>query len=180
MCFIAAVFFWLSYFVLKYEIHYVFATKCETGGHWFPKVFFLLCLSMVGFSITTFGGIVVLSAARSNVLNGKSQSAIVFATAVSTMMFYAAMCYFISPLAEFDPSTFNEDNDLVIAGEDSEGPDFRASNPEMNIPLTKLWVRGDQDPEKSNVTLIRNIVVYKYQQIISITTDDDSQQIQPF
>ena len=45
---LAAIFFWIAYTVCKYQLHYVYENKTETGGSWFPVIFLLLCISMIG------------------------------------------------------------------------------------------------------------------------------------
>lgn len=133
-------------------MHYIYSTKCETGGEWFPKVFFLICLSVVGFQITTFGGIVVLCAVKSNNGNGKAQSAIVFATAVATILFYIVSIYFFYPKSNFDNNNVFIDDELYLDDRASiassvalsQSSDPKVYNPAIAKPLTKIWVRDDQ------------------------------------
>lgn len=146
MCLFAFIFFWLAYIFLKYQLHYVFETKMESGGLWFPKVFLLLCLSMIGFQITTFAAVVIIAAypsANYGSTNGKNQSAAIITLAVITLVYYFGMWYFMAPKAEY-ASVF-EDREMGHAfGENGVAAEGRIYNPAMVKPLTKIWVRPNQ------------------------------------
>lgn len=151
MSFIATLFFFLAFIVLKYQLHYIYSTKHETGGDWFPKVFFLICLSVIGFQLTTFAGIFVLCALKSKNSNGKVQSAICFGLACLTCIFYFFITHFVAPKAEAISSTEEDLEDLLSTsssrttlGSDSEE---RIFNPAMVKPLLSVWVRDYQEQE---------------------------------
>jgi Calcium-dependent channel, 7TM region, putative phosphate len=142
MTFFAMVFFWLAYIILKYQLHYVYATKFESGGQWFPKVFFLLCLSMVGFQITTFAAVVIIAAFQSSDGTGKKESAAIIVLAILTGLYYLYITNFVAPKASYVPRSEDREIGLVQAVE--EAGEDRVYNPAMVKPLTKIWVRPNQ------------------------------------
>jgi hypothetical protein len=138
---IATLFFWLAFVVMNYQLQYVYETKINSGGLWFPLVFQLLCISMAGFQLTTFGAIVILSAWKSGGVNGKSQSASVFALIVITALFYIFIRMRTAPKAAFVERD-HEESGSTDANEESL--EAQAFNPCMVKPLEKPMVRESQ------------------------------------
>jgi hypothetical protein len=150
MCFIGLLFFWVSYVVLKYQILYIFSTKHETGGEWFPKVFFLISFSMIGFQLTTLAGTVVLSAASTESARAGGPSVLLFITAISTALYYFWIMTFIAPNSDYVDETILSDEESgsyltnIPTEDDGNEYDNENYNPAMFKPLKKLWVHDYQ------------------------------------
>ena len=143
---VAVVFFWMAYLIMKYQVHYVYETKSESGGAWFPPVFFLMCLCLAGFQLTTFGAVVILAAYPSSGSNGKTQSLAIAMTMVLTALFWLYIRVYVQHKAEF-VSKKQEDVAFAEIDEPARPEDDllqnRVFNPCLVKPLPTVWVNRD-------------------------------------
>lgn len=148
---IASMFFWLVLIVYKYQLYYVYQTKLETHGDWFPKVFSLLCLSIAMSQLTTFGSLVIVSAIPSTNLgveNGKLQSMLVGLLAAVTAVYWFWITRYIAPAGEYAAKQLadiemNEGDVSPASNSERDVLGSRVFNPCVVQPLAKVWVKDD-------------------------------------
>ncbi|KAI8804347.1 hypothetical protein BJ742DRAFT_776203 [Cladochytrium replicatum] len=97
---LAAILFLCAYVVMKYQVMYVYETKKETGGTWWPKVFDLVCISMMIAQVVTLGA-VLLIIGQSRQTNSKVQAILVGVSPVLTLLFWFVCRRFIAPRSNY-------------------------------------------------------------------------------
>lgn len=131
----AALFFGLAYIIFKYQKLYVYETRHESGGSWWPKIFNLLCFSVAFFQLMTGGSIYIISASKSQIGNGRVQSIIVFSQILVTA------CYWFVMNAIFRHDISSIETKLQPGA--SSKLDYLISDPAMGDPLPKVWVKEE-------------------------------------
>ena len=92
-----------AYVTLKYQIFYVYETKNESHGIWWPRVFNLACIILALFQLTTFGSLVV-KAAQLKVpgkSDGRLPNLIVILLPILTFIFWVYCNSHLKPQSEY-------------------------------------------------------------------------------
>lgn len=140
---LAASLFGIAYLALKYQMFYVYTTKIENGGNWWPRIFDVTCVVIALFQLMTFGAIVFTAANRSSTGNGKLASLLVAVLmAVTLVVWYTMRRYF----------NYRANDIQVPVSPRRRGElDCHIYDPCMGKPLDKVWV------SKENVVLLSKI-----------------------
>ena len=148
----AVIIFGLAYVVFKYQHVYVYQTRYESGGGWWPKTFNLLCFSVGFFQLMTGGSIYILTATASNTSNGRIAASLVFLQICLTVFYW----YYITSKFEV----------LTSSIETTIPPDSKFNlneffyHPAIGDPLEKVWVKNEH---KERLSLV---YTPKYQSVI--------------
>lgn len=94
--------FFLAYLTYKYQLLYVYETKHETGGAWFPKVFNMIIVCIAIFQFLTFGALVLASVKNTNGKDvDRAPNLMVFALVFVSLLFWIYITYVVRPRADF-------------------------------------------------------------------------------
>jgi hypothetical protein len=140
-----AVSFGIAYVAMKYQLVYVYDSKVDSGGTWWPTVFNLLCFSIFVFQFMTFGSVFVVGFRTSlqTVNHGLIPNVLLMILPFTTIFYWIYMKRNICGQGDFmehreySPIAYSEKfpkHDTV-----SE----RVFNPAVSKPLRKVWVRND-------------------------------------
>ncbi|KAI9095569.1 hypothetical protein DFS34DRAFT_626429 [Phlyctochytrium arcticum] len=146
---VAALLFFLVHLVYKYQLMYVYETRMETGGSWWPKVFTMICICILAFHILTLGAIIVMTNRDEDGIasegGGKGQTTMVFVALVLGVVFWWGCQRWLAPKGKFvteadlevDNFGPNKPSDGL---EDDEELENRVYNPSLVKPLMRVWV----------------------------------------
>ncbi|KAJ3275369.1 hypothetical protein HDV01_000661 [Terramyces sp. JEL0728] len=137
----------IAYICMKYQFLYVYETKTETHGVWWPKVFNLICVCIGLFQLTTFGSLVIIGATVTGTDGGDGRAAnlMVVFLVPATILFWLYVQQVMKPKADFvskkldvDAIPFEVDERL-----NSEVLKNKVFNPAVIKLLPKVWVKKD-------------------------------------
>lgn len=137
-----------AYVTLKYQIFYVYETKNESHGIWWPRVFNLACIILALFQFTTFGSLVV-KAAQVKVpgkSDGRLPNLIVILLPILTFIFWVYCTSHLKPQSEYSneldavaaPKRDERFNNAVLSD--------RVYNPAVVKLLPKVWIKKEMSP----------------------------------
>jgi hypothetical protein len=182
--------FTMAYYVLKYQIFFVYRTEFESGGKWWPVVFNILCVCILCFQLSTFGALVVQGAQPDipGVVNSsKIPNLLIFPLPFITLAFWGYIHWKVRPKTEFigdelDATSFS--NSDTINTYDSLVLKNKAYNPAVFKLLPKVWVRNNMKellaqlytPEYKDIV---DYVAQKYPERLNATIQQEAnRQIQ--
>jgi hypothetical protein len=145
----AALTFGMAYFAWKYQIYYVYRTEYETGGLWWPKVFNMICVSLILFQTTTFGALVVQGALPDvpGIPNGsRIPNVLIFPLPFVTLAFWIYVEFKVRPKSEFAEKQSNEIATKHHPRYDADLLKNKVYNPAVFKLLPKVWLK----PEMKN------------------------------
>jgi hypothetical protein len=163
----ALILFFLAYMVMKYQLFYVYETRVESGGTWWPKIFNMVCV-IIGFAqLATLTAIVMLSTLRSGKIHGKIQAIFLAILPVMTFMFWLYGRRVLGLEGRYAIRIPNQGvleyrfmPDLVL--------EQSAYNPALTQSLKKLWVRNERLGMQYYTPRYRDIREYTYGRDIDI------------
>lgn len=135
--------FGLAYGCMKYQLFFVYDTKIETGGSWWPKVFNLMCLSLLLFQLLTLGSILVVASQSSTTLVNEKEIGIcvlMLMLPLSLLAFWLYIKVYILPQSSYIDSNqyhFVANTKLQKNVEDDQSFQ-RVFNPVSFQPLSKI------------------------------------------
>ena len=131
--------FFIGYICMKYQIFYVYDTKIETGGSWWPKVFNLVCICLAVFQTVTFGAMFLGTTISANINDGKIQYLLVAILPFLTGAFWGFIRVMVAPKAQYTKLN------VANGGGGEESLIDRAFNPALVKPLPRVWVYSNVD-----------------------------------
>jgi hypothetical protein len=139
----AAVSFCLAYVVFKYQLMYVFESKLESGGAWWPLVFDILCFSLGFFQVFTIGSLLLIAAG--DVLPGRGNPRIpaylISPLPFVTILYWIYLTFVIRPKSELVDTIHS----ISERPQRQEILNDRIFNPAAVKELPKMWVNPDQE-----------------------------------
>jgi hypothetical protein len=126
----AAMFFGFAYLVLKYQMLYVYETKVESGGSWFPRVFNFICTGIGLFQFATAMSVMVT--ANMNLNPGRLTALFILLSIPLTFIFWSTARTYLLPQANameevVRPKFVNQLDSHIFA-------------PCIGNPLPKVWI----------------------------------------
>ncbi|KAJ3228492.1 Transmembrane protein 63C [Clydaea vesicula] len=128
-----------TYSIMKYQILYVYETRVETGGTWWPKVSTLILIGLFLCQFTTAG---VLSMKIWIENSGRSRGPVIMATIApaATLLFW----FYINRTFAVNTKFVSEDLSSYAAAFQKETENFNLEeevfNPAFAKPLPKIWL----------------------------------------
>jgi hypothetical protein len=157
----ALILFFLAYMVMKYQLFYVYETRIESGGSWWPKVFNMICVILGFAQLATLTAIVMFSSLRSGKIHGTIQAIFSAILPVITFLFWI---YGRRVLGLEGRYAIRIPNQGVL--EYRFMPDLvmeqNAHNPALTQPLKKLWIRNERLGNQYYTPRYRDIREYAY------------------
>ncbi|KAI8892568.1 hypothetical protein BC833DRAFT_611308 [Globomyces pollinis-pini] len=169
-----AISFFVAYMCMKYQLYYVYETKTETGGIWWPKVFNLTCATIGFFQVTTFGAMVVVGVQSSPTgKQGNIPNVLVFFLPFMTAAFWFYINSVVKPKGEFVDKDHNIMNESLHVDErlNSVVLKDRVFNPAVVKLLPKIWVTDRMKP------FLTNIYVPEYKDVLDYVSKTDPSRL---
>lgn len=131
--------FGIAYIAMKYQMIYVYHSRCESGGTWWPKVFNLTVFSIVAFQLISFGSICFVGYETKSLLENKSAWFFMVLPFVS-LAYWIYIMNRVAPESDYikrdySPIKSDTDPDQILSD--------RVFNPVVSKPLRKVWVRPE-------------------------------------
>jgi hypothetical protein len=116
------VIFFFGYLIMKYQLFYVYVTKKETGGAWWPIVFGTICITICFFQLITFFSLASIG--------GATIPPTIYVTMqpVFTCFFYYICMSYLMPKCELLKA---EDEDIISCEPLIIDPCFESKLPEL-------------------------------------------------
>jgi hypothetical protein len=134
------IYFFVVYMIMKYEMFYVYETKNESGGSWWPKIFNLSCIC-IGFSQFVFFCVIVLyTVFQQDSRYGKGQAIMVGLLPIVTFLFWSYCMRVVAPRAKFIVSERDAEVTKTYFWSSDMVPETQPYHPAFTKPLMKLWV----------------------------------------
>ncbi|KAJ3319966.1 hypothetical protein HDV06_005784 [Boothiomyces sp. JEL0866] len=142
-----ALVFIIAYLCMKYQFLYVYETKTESYGAWWPKVFNLICVCIGLFQLTTFGSLVIIGAtvAGGDGNDGRAPNLMVVFLVPATILFWLYVQQVMKPKADYVSKKLDVDEVPYVVDErlNSEVLKNKVFNPAVIKLLPKVWVKKD-------------------------------------
>ncbi|KAJ3228140.1 hypothetical protein HK099_006020, partial [Clydaea vesicula] len=136
--------FTLAYYVMKYQLFYVYETRVETGGSWWPKVSKLILIGMFIFQIITTL-VLAMKLWQVNFKNSRGPVIMSLITPFFTFIFW----FYVKKNLHLPHKYVEEDFNEVKSNDADDSFDLEKEvyNPAVVKPLPKVWLPSELEAE---------------------------------